>query len=92
MEDSDAELYLMRIRDGNDIGLEGWSSVRIIYAVRGRGSLEQHRCFTNETLDGEKNYGFGATARGVLVQVLSSWTQSIAGRSFSDPRLVLLAT
>ena len=57
MEDSDAELYLMRIRDGNDIGLEGWSSVRIIYAVRGRGSLEQHRYSTNETLTAKRTTG-----------------------------------
>jgi len=92
MEDSDAEQSLIRVCDENDIGFEDWSTVRIICASCSQGSLEAHQCSATERPDGTKNYGFGATARETLVQVLSSWTSGGVGRSFSDPHLVLLAT
>lgn len=92
MEDSDAERDLMRMCDESDIGFEDWRSVRIICSACSRGSLEQHHCSANEAQDGQKNYGFGVTSREVLVQVLSSWAESVAGRNFSDPHLVFLAT
>jgi hypothetical protein len=80
MEDSDAELHLMRMCDGNDIGFEDWSSVRVICAAQS-GALEQHHCSAIEDAGRRKNYGFGFTSREVLVQVLSSWEQALQEES-----------
>lgn len=92
MKDSNAEQDLIRRCNESDIGFEDWTSVRIICTACSRGLLEQHHCSANETQNGEKNYGFGVASREVLVQVLTSWAESAAGRGFSDPHLVLLAT
>ena len=92
MEDSDAENHLMHMCIENDIGVEDWTSVRIICAECSRGTLEQHHCSASEVQEGKKNYGFGVQSREVLVRVLSSWAGDYAGRGFSDPHLVLLAS
>jgi hypothetical protein len=92
LEDADAEQHLIHVCDENDIGFEDWSTVRNICATCSRGSLEPHHCYASEAGDGAKNYGFGATTRESLVRVLSLWADEVAGRSFSDPHLVLLAS
>lgn len=92
IEDPDAENHLMRVCQENDIGVEDWTSIRIICAACSRGTLEQHHCSANEVHEGSKNYGFGVQSREDLVRALSSWAEEYTGRGFSDPHLVLLAT
>jgi tetratricopeptide (TPR) repeat protein len=92
LENADAERQLINMCNQNDIGIENWSSVRVICAACSRGSPEQHHCSANEIQQAEKNYGFAATSREFLIQVLSSWAQTGTGREFSDPHLVLLAS
>lgn len=92
MDDPDAEHHLIEICNENDIGFEDWTTVRIICAACSRGTPAQHHCSANDAQEGEKKYGFGVASRDVLVQVLSTWAKRFAGRRFSDPHLVLLAT
>jgi hypothetical protein len=91
MEDSDAEHDLIQACNENDIGFEDWTTVRIICAACSVGSVDQNHCSASEVPEGEKNYGFGVSSREVLIQLLSSWAEGCAGRSFSEPHLVLLA-
>jgi hypothetical protein len=92
MEDSDAENHLIQMCNENDIGVEDWATVRIICGACSRRSLEQHHCPASEVQEDKKNYGFAIESREVLVQILSLWAEGFAGRDFSDPHLVLLAT
>lgn len=91
MDDLDAERHLTEICNESDIGLEDWTTVRIICAACSRGTPAQPHCSANDTQEHEKKYGFGALSRDVLVQVLSTWAKGFEGRSFSDPHLVLPA-
>jgi hypothetical protein len=52
MEDSDAERHLIEVCDENDIGLEDWSTVRIICAACSRGTPGEHHCSASEAQDG----------------------------------------
>jgi hypothetical protein len=90
MTDSEAEHQLSQLCAENDIGFEDWTTVRIICAACSRTSLEQHSCSANEMQEGQRQYGFAATSRETLVNILRSWTEGSAGRGFSDPHLVLL--
>jgi tetratricopeptide (TPR) repeat protein len=92
IEDADDEQQLTDACDQNDIGFEDWSTVRIICAACSRGNPELHHCNESAVGEGLKNYGFGTTSRELLIQVLGEWTRQDAGRSFSEPRLMLLAS
>jgi len=91
MNDASAEHDLIRACNESDIGFEDWTTVRIICAACSAGSVDQNHCSAGAVEEGEKNYGFGAISREVLVQVLSSWANASSGRGFSEPHLVLLA-
>jgi len=91
MDDENAEHDLIQACNESDIGLEDWTTVRIICAACSVGSLDQNHCSAGAVDEGDRNYGFGVMSREVLVQVLSSWANASPGRGFSDPHLVLLA-
>lgn len=90
--DRNAEQRLIELCNESDIGLEDWGTVRILCASCSQGSPVQHNCPVNESRENASNYGFGATSRETLVQVLSTWSEEFAGRGFSEPHLVLMAT
>jgi tetratricopeptide (TPR) repeat protein len=90
MTDSEAEHQLTQLCAENDVGFEDWTTVRIICAACSRTSLKQHSCSANEMQECQRKYGFAATSRETLVDILRSWTEGSAGRDFSDPHLVLL--
>jgi hypothetical protein len=92
MRDLSAEQHLAKACDYSDIGFEDWSTVRILCAACSLGTPGPHECAASETIEGAKNYGFGAESRESLIEVLNYWTSDADGRSFSDPHLVLLAT
>ncbi len=92
MNDANAEHDLIQACNESDIGFEDWTTVRIICAACSVGSVDQNHCSARAVEEGERNFGFGVMSREILIQVLSSWANASAGRGFSEPHLVLLAT
>ena len=87
-----AEESLSELCRANDIGLEDWSTVRILCAECSRGNPGAHECAQQpDSIDG-KSYGFAATSREALVDILRRWKAEQADAAFSEPQLALLAS
>lgn len=91
MDDAEAEKSLTQACEENNIGIEDWSTVRVICASCSRGSLEPHQCYSSDAGGDAKNFGFGSTTRESLAQLLSAWADEAVGRRFSELNLVQLA-
>jgi hypothetical protein len=92
MTDSNAEQRLSEMCNQRDIGFEDWGTIRILCTTCSQGSPASPQCPANNANEGARNYGFGATSRETLVEVLTAWAKETEGSSFSEPHLVLMAS
>jgi hypothetical protein len=87
-EDAGGE-NLAELCDTNRIGVEDWSTVRILCAKCSRGNPGPHACEAKPLEDGYKRFGFGAKKQGDLSNVLHQWASSNPGADFDTPEIVL---
>jgi tetratricopeptide (TPR) repeat protein len=86
-----AEENLTKIGDENEIGIEDWSTVRMICSSCSRGNPGPHDCKAKPLEDGTRRFGFGAKTRGDLLRVLGTWAESNARCEFAEPEVLVPA-
>jgi hypothetical protein len=83
---------LVLLCQGNDIGIDDWSAMRILCSTCSRGSPGPHNCVEHDLDEGARRIGFGAIDRGHLLTILEQWSSEGSGRSYDEPTLELLAS
>ena len=72
------------------LGIEDWSTVRIVCAECSRGNLTEHECANSRSPE-LRRFAFAAKERDTLTTLLHQWAEVTSGGSFSGPELVLSA-
>jgi hypothetical protein len=87
----EAEQILRKIANDHDVGVEDWSTIRMICADCSRGNPQPHSCKA-VPLDGERRrFGFGAHEPGDVERVLVEWVTKTRGSAYGDVELALAA-
>jgi len=87
--DSAVEDLVRRCRE-RDMGVEDWGTVRVICAACSRGNPGAHDCARQAVGDGRKTFGFAATSREALEEVIADWLAASEGATVGELRLALL--
>jgi hypothetical protein len=90
LEDSVVE-HLTKLCVVHELGLEDWTTIRILCAKCSRGNPGPHECEAEPLEDGSRRFGFGAKKEEDLENVLQEWASANAGADFSNLELLLSA-
>lgn len=91
MPDQAAEDRLTSLCEQRDIAAENWGTVRMLCGACSRGNPGEHVCAERTEETGDLNFGFAATSRDVLIDVLDAWSNEFEDVDYSEPHLELLA-
>jgi hypothetical protein len=80
----DSRHQLVQICGASEIGIEDWSTLRIICDECSRGNPGPHDCTSRESDDGTSNFGLAAKNQEDAVRALRKWTTITEGTHFSD--------
>jgi tetratricopeptide (TPR) repeat protein len=80
----EAERQLAQICSGSRIGLEDWSSIRILCEECSRGNPGPHDCRSREPEEGTRRFGLAAENYGDAVKALHDWIAASEGAQFKD--------
>jgi len=80
----DSERELVRICGESEIGVEDWSTLRIICDECSRGNQGPHDCKSAESANGTRNFGLAAKNQEDAVRALRKWTTICEGTNFDD--------
>ena len=86
-----AEEQLTELCVVHEIGIEDWSTIRILCAKCSRGNPGPHDCEAEPLQDGSKRFGFGAKKQEDLLRTLQEWASGNAGADFGTLELLLPA-
>lgn len=86
-----AQENLTELCVAHELGIEDWTTMRIICARCSRGSPGPHECEAKPLEAGYKRFGFAAQKPEDLSEVLNEWISSNAGADFDTLELVLPA-
>ena len=90
-EDASAQDILMEFCRSRKLGLDDWSSIRILCAECSRGNPGSHDCGAIQE-EGRRRFGLAAQTRKDAIAVLRDWKESGDDAEFSDLEVVLNAT
>jgi hypothetical protein len=91
LPDEESERQLVRICNASSIGVEDWSSIRIICDKCSRGNPGPHDCVARESEDGSRRFGFAALDCEDAVRALRDWMTVSGGAQFNELQMVLEA-
>ena len=91
MGDDSAQEKLADLCMASEIGIEDWTTIRILCAKCSRGNPGPHNCEAKPLEDGHRRFGFGAKKQEDLSKVLYKWASSNPGADFETLDLVLPA-
>jgi len=80
----ESERQLLQICDASEIGIEDWSTLRIICDECSRGNPGPHDCKARESEDGTRNFGLAAKNYEEAVRALRKWATISEGTHFGD--------
>ena len=80
----EAERQLVQICAASGIGVEDWSTLRVICAECSRGSPGPHDCKARHSEDGTRNFGLAAKDYEDAVRTLREWMTISEGAHFCD--------
>lgn len=86
--DPAAEGQLIDLSHENKIGIEDWSTVRMLCAECSRGNPGPHECADKPHEDGTRRFGFGAKSKEDLIRILRMWVDSNPACEYKDPELL----
>ena len=86
-----AEKHLVDLCLAHQLGVEDWTTIRILCAKCSRGNPGPHECDAKPLEDGSQRFGFGAKRQEDLASVLQEWVSANAGADFDKLELVLSA-
>jgi hypothetical protein len=86
--DANAPDTLLEFCQSRNLGLEDWSSIRMLCAECSRGNPGPHDCKAAQE-EGSRCFGLAAQNREDAITVLRDWKESVEHAQFSDPELVL---
>lgn len=86
-----APARLLELCQDRKLGLEDWSSIRMICAECSRGNLGPHDCKA-VAADGSRRFGLAARNRDEAITVLRDWKRTVEDAEFSNLEVVLDAT
>jgi hypothetical protein len=92
MRDDSALEKLADLCTASEIGIEDWTTIRIVCAKCSRGNPGPHNCEAKLLEDGHRRFGFGAKKQGDLYKLLHEWASSNPGADFDTLELLLPAT
>lgn len=73
------------------LGVEDWSTLRVLCAECSRGNPGPHNCPAKLQEDGARVFGFAAKQQEELEKMLHDWRSAFAGADFKETKLVLPA-
>lgn len=82
---------LVELCAAHELGVEDWTTIRIICAKCSRGNPGPHACDARPLEDGFVRFGFAARRREDLALVLGEWASGNSGAEYSEPEIVLSA-
>src|SRR5437870_4271007 len=91
IQDDSAEKHLTDLCTTHELGVEDWSTIRILCTKCSRGNPGPHECVAKPLEDGSRRFGFGAKTQEDLSSVLQEWASANAGADFGNLELVLSA-
>jgi hypothetical protein len=91
IQDDSAEKHLSDLCAAHELGIEDWTTIRILCAECSRGNPGPHKCEAKPLEDGSRRFGFGAKKQEDLSSVLREWVSANAGADFGNLELVLSA-
>jgi len=86
-----AEKHLTDLCNAHQLGIEDWTTIRILCAKCSRGTPGPHECEAKPLEDGSRRFGFGAKKQEDLSRVLQEWASANPGADFGNLQLVLSA-
>jgi tetratricopeptide (TPR) repeat protein len=89
--DESAEEKLTEFCEASKIGIEDWSSIRIICAECSRGNPGPHDCKAVEPEGARKTFGFAAQSSAEVFDMLREWKAVVEGAEFRDVETVFAA-
>ena len=87
----DAEGKLREICRDRQVGVEEWTTIRMICSVCSRGNPGPHECKPTQPEDGARRFGFGARCLEDLENVLTDWAKFTPEADYEAVELVLQA-
>jgi len=92
MPDDSAQENLVELCVENELGVEDWTTIRMLCAECSRGSPKPHECEAKPLEAGYTRFGFGAKKSEDLARVLEEWSSTNTGAEFGDLEIVLSAS
>jgi tetratricopeptide (TPR) repeat protein len=89
--DASAPDSLLEFCRSRKLGLEDWSSIRILCDKCSRGNPGPHDCPAIQE-EGSQTFGLAAQTRDEAIAALRDWKESVNDAEFGDPELVVDAT
>jgi tetratricopeptide (TPR) repeat protein len=90
--DGEAEEMLREICHQHRVGVEDWSTIRMICAECSRGNPQPHECKAVPLTGERKRFGFGAHEPGDAERILVQWVAQARGSAYENLELMLAAT
>lgn len=91
MSDESAQENLVDLCVAHKLGVEDWTTIRILCAKCSRGNPGPHACEAKPLEDDFMRFGFAAKRREDLALVLGEWASGNTGTEYSEPEIVLSA-
>jgi tetratricopeptide (TPR) repeat protein len=88
----EAEEKLAEVCEARRIGVEDWSTIRILCAECSRGNPHQHEHKPTTADELKRRFGFAATNREELENLLIDWASGLPDADYRDIELMLEAT
>jgi len=89
LPNEESERLLVRVCAESGMGVEDWSSIRVICAECSRGNPGPHDCKARQSEDGTRRFGLAATNYEQAVGTLQNWMAISDGARFKDLHIVL---
>ena len=89
LPNDESERELVRVCTESGIGVEDWSSIRIICAECSRGNPGPHDCKQRQAEDGTRRFGLAAANYEQATRTLQHWMAISEGAGFRDLHIVL---
>jgi hypothetical protein len=89
--DDSAQENLVDLCLAHELGIEDWTTVRILCAKCSRGNPGPHECEAKPLEDGYRRFGFAAKRQEDLILVLNEWTAANPATHYQDLEIVLRA-
>jgi hypothetical protein len=90
--DPESEEKLRKISQDHEVGVEDWSTIRMICAECSRGNPQPHECKAVRPNGERKRFGFGAHKPEDVERVLIQWVTASRGADYKNVGLALAAT